>query len=130
MRPRTVVVALCLLLPGLVLASRLLGAADEGPRIDRVGVETVARPFVPEDPPGPELHLTRKLTIEGRGFVGTSQGPWVAVELDDGHRLEAPLVIQRDEHHLEAWLPEGARGGGRLIVTGSDHGRASRRVEL
>jgi len=118
-----------------------LGAAADGPRIARVAVRAVERPFVDEDAaaatgsagaaaaPAPQV-LDRELTIDGSGFFGTSFGPFVRFVASDGTSRDAVMVVLESGGRIVAWPPAGLRGALQLVVENPDGQRASTTVGL
>lgn len=115
-----------------------LGAAADGPRIARVAVRAVERPFVNEDSAGvaaagavavPQI-LDREVTIDGSGFFGTSFGPFVRFVAPDGTSIDATMVVLESGGRIVAWPPAGLRGAQQLVVENPDGRRASATVGL
>lgn len=116
-----------------------LGAAADGPRIARVAVRAVERPFVDEDAaaaagaksaaPAPQI-LDREITIDGSGFFGTSFGPFVRFVAADGTSRDAVMVVLESGGRIVAWPPAGLRGAQQLVVENPDGRRTSMTVGL
>jgi len=110
--------------------SRSGAALDDGPRVVRVSVRTVERPFVDEDAGGAPQVLDREVTIEGRGFFGTSFGPFVRFVTANGARVEAVMVVLESGGRVVAWPPAGLRGTMRVEVENPDRRTAGANVGL
>ena len=150
-RPASLLLVLALAGAGVavvaVTASALgrggLGAAADGPRIARVSVRAVERPFVDEDAltgaagaagaaapaPAPQL-LDREVTLDGSGFFGTSFGPFVRFVAPDGTSHDAAMVVIESGGRIVAWPPAGLRGTLQVVVENPDGQRASTTVGL
>ena len=150
-RPASLLLVLALAGAGVavvaVTASALgrggLGAAADGPRIARVSVRAVERPFVDEDAvsgaagaagaaapaPTPQT-LDREVTLDGSGFFGTSFGPFVRFVAPDGTSHDAVMVVIESGGRIVAWPPAGLRGALQLVVENPDGQRASTTVGL
>ena len=150
-RPASLLLVLALAGAGVavvaVTASALgrggLGAAADGPRIARVSVRAVERPFVDEDAltgaagaagaaapaPAPQL-LDREVTLDGSGFFGTSFGPFVRFVAPDGTSHDAVMVVLESGGRIVAWPPAGLRGALQVVVENPDGQRASTTVGL
>ena len=150
-RPASLLLVLALAGAGVavvaVTASALgrggLGAAADGPRIARVSVRAVERPFVDEDAvsgaagaagaaapaPAPQL-LDREVTLDGSGFFGTSFGPFVRFVAPDGTSHDAVMVVIESGGRIVAWPPAGLRGALQVVVENPDGQRASTTVGL
>jgi len=147
-RPASLLLVLALAGAGVavvaVTASALgrggLGAAADGPRIARVSVRAVERPFVDEDAlagaagaaapaPAPQL-LDREVTLDGSGFFGTSFGPFVRFVAPDGTSHDAVMVVIESGGRIVAWPPAGLRGTLQVVVENPDGQRASTTVGL
>jgi hypothetical protein len=110
--------------------SRGGAARDDGPRVTGVSVRAVSRSFTDEDAGGATLQLDREVRIEGRGFFGTSFGPFVRFVTDDGARLEAVMVVLESGSRIVAFPPPGTRGRLRLEVENPDGRAATGTVDL
>jgi hypothetical protein len=110
--------------------SRGGAALDDGPRVVRASVRNVEQTFVDEDAGGAPQVLDREVTIEGRGFFGTSFGPFVRFVTADGARVEAVMVVLESGGRVVAWPPAGLRGTMRVEVENPDGRTASATVGL
>lgn len=94
--------------------------------VETLRVELI-EPFVP---PGDSEQTVydRKLVIEGRGFYGTSLGPWVHLDGEDAFGVE--LFPGEESSTITVYLPAERRGATEVEVVLPDGRRQSGHIGL
>ena len=116
-------VALLITATVAALASATAEPPPEGPVIEAVTVESVSLTVG-------DGRVDRRLQLTGRGFLGTSFGPFVRFETADGTTYEASIVVLESETRVLAFPPEGLRGPVTVVLENPDHRTTTVTAEL